>query len=128
MDVRVERPGSAVLQLDDLDARDLLADEPTMPAPRVELGLPGEQDALTQPVLQRLELGREFGMQQRGDAVRLRVIERPVEQQVGVGAQPLVASLLPRDRVVPGEPDTKAAGREFVGRDDAVVDDEPRDG
>src|SRR6478736_5786454 len=103
-----------MLQLDDLDAGDLLADEPTMPAPRVELGLPGEKDALAQPVLQSLELVCEFGMQQRRDAVRLRVVERPVEQQVGVRAQPLVASLLPRDRVVPGEPDTKAPGRELV--------------
>ena len=100
-----------MLQLDDLDARDLLANEPTMPAPRVELGLPSEQDALTQPVLERLELSRELRMQQRGNAVRLRVVERPVEQQVGVGAKPLVASLLPRDRVVPGEPHTKALGR-----------------
>ncbi len=99
-----------------------------MPAPRVELGLPREQDAFTQPVLQRLEFLRELGMQQRRDAIRLRVVERSVEQQVGVGAESLVASLLPRDRVVPGEPDTKAAGRELVGRDDAVVDDESRDG
>ena len=37
VDVRVEGAGAAVLQLDDLDARDLLADEPAMPAPRVEL-------------------------------------------------------------------------------------------
>ena len=117
-----------MLQLNDLDARDLLADEPTMPPPRVELSLPSEQDALTQPVLQRLELVRELGMQQRCDAVGLRVVERPVEQQVGVGAQPLVASLLPCDRVVPGEPDTKSACCEFVGGDDAVVDDEPGDG
>src|SRR5690606_24242668 len=115
--VRVERARATMLQLDDLYAGDLFADEPATTAPRVELRLPGEQDALTQPVLQRLELGSEFRMQQRGDAVRLRVVERPVEQQVGVGTQPLVASLLPRDRVVPGEPDTKSAGCEFVGRD-----------
>jgi hypothetical protein len=127
VDMRVERPGSAVLELDDLDPRYVLPDEPAMPAPRVELGLPGEQDALTQPVLESLELARELGMQQRRDAVGLRVVERPIEQQVGVRAQPLVASLLPRDWVVPGEPDTKSAGCELVGRDDAVVDDEPRE-
>lgn len=63
MKVRVERPGSTMLQLDDLDTRDLLADEPTMPAPRVKLGLPSEQDALTQPVLKCLELSRELGIQ-----------------------------------------------------------------
>lgn len=67
-------------------------------------------------------------MKQRGDAVRLRVVERPVEQQVGVGAQPLMAALFPGDRVVAGEPDTKAAGGEFIGGDDAVIYDEPRDG
>ena len=99
-----------------------------MPAPCVDFGLPREQDALTQPVLQRLELTRELGMQQRRDAVRLGVIERPIEHQVRVRAQPLVTSLLPRDRVVPGEPHTKATGRELVSRDDAVVDDEPGDG
>lgn len=33
-----------------------------------------------------------------------------------------MGSLLPRDRVMPGEPDTKCAGRELVSRDDAVVD------
>ena len=56
------------------------------------------------------------------------MVERPVEHQVRIRAQPLVASLLPGDRVVPGEPDTKAPGRELVSGDDAVVDDEPRDG
>lgn len=117
-----------MLQLDNLDAGDVLADEPTMPAPRVELGLPGEQDALTQSVLQPLELAREFEMQQRRDAVRLRVVERSVEQQVGVGAEPLLTAPLPRDRIVPSEPDTKTAGGEVVGCDDAVLDDEPRDG
>lgn len=79
VDVRVERSGSAVLQLDDLDARDLLTNEPITPAPRVEFGLPREQDALTQPVLECLELARELRMQQRCDAVRLRVVERPVQ-------------------------------------------------
>ena len=82
-----------MLQLDDLDAGDLLADEPAVPAPRVQLRLPREQDAVTQTVLQRFELSGEFAMQQRGDAVRLRVVERSVEQQVGVGAQPLMAAL-----------------------------------
>ena len=53
------------------------------------------------------------------------MIERPVEQQVGVGAQSLMAALFPRDRVVPGEPDTKSSGGELVGGDDAVLDNEP---
>jgi hypothetical protein len=66
-------------------------------------------------------------MQQRGDAVRLRVVERPIQQQVGVGAQPLKAALLPGDRVVSREPDAEAAVGELVGGDDAVCDDEPRD-
>jgi hypothetical protein len=51
-----------MLQLDDLDAGDLLTDEPAVPAPRVELRLPREQDAVTEPVLERVELGGEFGM------------------------------------------------------------------
>ena len=86
MDVRVERARAPMLQLDDLDAGELLADEAAVPAPSVELGLPCEEDAFAQPVLERFELGGEFGVQQRGDAVRLRVVERPVEQQVGVRA------------------------------------------
>ena len=61
--VRVERPGSAVLQFDDLDAPDLLADEPSVPSSRVELDLPSEEDSFTKPVLQRLERARELGMQ-----------------------------------------------------------------
>ena len=68
MDVRVERARATMLQLDDLDAAQLLADEPAVPAPRVELRLPREEDAVTQPVLKRFELGCEFGMQQGGDA------------------------------------------------------------
>ena len=117
-----------MLQLDDLDAGDLLADEPSVSAPRVELRLPREQDALTQPVLEPLELGGQLGMQQRGDAVGLRVVERPVEQQVCVGAQPLMAALFSGDRVVSGEPDPKVAGGELVFADPAARDDEPRDG
>src|SRR5690349_9954314 len=108
--MRVERARAPMLQLDDLDAGDRLAGQPSVPAPRVELRLPREQDAFTQPVLESLELGGELGMQQRRDAVRLRVVERPVEQQVGVGAQSLMAALFPGDRVVSGEPDTQAAG------------------
>jgi hypothetical protein len=87
VDVRIERARATMLQLDDPDARDLLAEETTMAASRIELGPPREQDALTQPVLQLLELARELGMQQRRNAVRLRVIERPIEYQVRVRAQ-----------------------------------------
>nr|BFF12266.1 hypothetical protein GCM10025699_35690 [Microbacterium flavescens] len=107
VDVRVEGARAPMLQLDDFDAVDFLTDEPAVPAPRVELRLPREQDAVTEPVLEGFELGGELGMQQRGDAVGLRVVERSVEQQVGVGAQPLMAALFAGDRVVSGEPDTK---------------------
>lgn len=127
LDVRFERARATMLQLDDLDARGLLAEESTMAASRVELGLPPEQDAITQQALKRLGLARELGMQQCPDAVRLRLIERPVEHQVRIRAQAMVASFLPRDRVVPGEPHTKAPGRELVSRDDVVVDDESRE-
>ncbi len=121
MDMRVERPRSAMLQLDHVDACDLFTDESAMPAPRVELRLPREEDAFAQSILQRLELVREFRMQQGREAVRLRVVQRPVQQQVRVGAQSLVAALLPRDRVVTGEPDAKAARVQLVGRDGAVI-------
>lgn len=36
-----------MLQLEDLDAGDRLADEPAVPAPRVDLRLSREQDAVT---------------------------------------------------------------------------------
>lgn len=121
VDMRVKRARAPMLQLYDLDAGDLFTNEPSVPAPRIELCLPGEQDAFTQPILECFELGGEFEMQQRGDAVRLRVVECPVEQEVGVRAQPLMAALFPGDWVVSGEPDTKAAaGGEFVGSDEAV--------
>ncbi len=50
-----------MLQLDDFDADDLFADEPSVPAPRFELRPPREQDAVTQPVLDRLELASSSG-------------------------------------------------------------------
>lgn len=56
------------------------------------------------------------------------MVERSVQQQVGVGAQPLIAALFPGDRIVSGEPDAKPAGGESVGGDDAVRQDESRDG
>ncbi len=56
------------------------------------------------------------------------MVDRPVEEQVGVGAQPLVTALLPRDRVVPGDPDTQPAGGELITADPATRDDEPGDG
>lgn len=127
MAVRVERAGPAVPQLDDLDAGDVLADDAAVPAPRVQLALPGEQDAVAEAVLQRLELGGELGMQQRGDAVGLRVIDRPVEHEVGIRAQPLPAALLPRDRIMPGQPYPQATRGELVCRDGPVLDDEPID-
>lgn len=117
-----------MLQLDNLDAGDLLADEPAVPAPGVERRLPGQEDAVTQPVLQRFELGGELRMQERDDAVRLRVVERSVQQQVCVGAQSLMAALFPGDRIMSGEPGAEAAAGELVGIDDAALDDESRDG
>ena len=127
MGVRVQRARATVVELDDLDAGDVLPDESAVAAARVQLAQPGEQDSVAQAVLQRLELGREFRMQQRGDAVRLGVVERPVEQQVGVGAEPLGSALLPRDRVMAGEPHPKPAGGQLVGGDGAVVDHESGD-
>nr|WP_287269304.1 hypothetical protein [Microbacterium sp.] len=58
-----------------------------MSAAGVELGLPGQQDAVAEAILQRFELGRELGVQERGDAVGLGVVDRPVEEQVGVGVR-----------------------------------------
>ncbi len=99
-----------------------------MSAARVELALPGQQDAVAQAILQRFELDGEIRVQERGDAVGLGVVDRPVEEQVGVGAQPLAAALLPRDRVVTGDPDAQSAGGELIAPDPATRDDEPGDG
>jgi len=106
VDVRIEYARSTVLQLDDFDAGDVFPDEPVVPTTRIELRLPREQDAVAKAVLQRFELGSELRVQERGDAARLGMVDRPVEKQIGVGAQPLMTALLPRDRVVPGDPDT----------------------
>lgn len=75
-----------MLQLDDFVSGDVFADEPVVSAARVELGLPGEQDAVAEAVLQCLELGGEIRVQECGDAVGLGVVDRPVEEQVGVRA------------------------------------------
>lgn len=128
VDVRIECAGAKVLQLDDLDAGEVFPDEPVVPTARIELRLPREQDAVAEAVLQRFELGSEVRVQERGDAVRLGVVDRPVEKQIGVWAQPLMTALLPRDRVVPRDPDTQATGGELIAPDPAARDDEPGDG
>lgn len=56
------------------------------------------------------------------------MVERSVEEQIGVGVQLLLAALVPGDRVVSGEPDKKSAGGEFVFADPSARDDESRDG
>lgn len=116
-----------MLQFHDLDASDLLRDEPVVPAPCVELGPPPEEDAPPQPVLVRFELGSELGVLRRCDVLGLWVVEGSVEKQVGVRTRPLTAALLPGDRVVAHEPHPRAAGGELVGADDTVVDDDSRD-
>lgn len=82
----VEGTGAAVLQLDDFDAGDVFADESVVSAACVEFALPGQQDAVAEAILQRLERGGELRAQERGDAVGLGVVDRPVEEQVGVRA------------------------------------------
>lgn len=56
------------------------------------------------------------------------MVDRPVEEEVGVRAQPLAAALLPRDRVAPGDPDLQPAGGELIAADATACDKEPGDG
>ena len=128
MDVRVKRARTAVLQLDNLEPGAVFADEPVVSTSGIELPLPGEEHLVSQPVLQRFELSCEPRMQKRGDAVGLRVIDRPVEHQVSVGTQPLTASFLPRDRIVAGQPYAESTGGQLVARDGTVLHDESRYG
>ena len=79
MSVRVEGARTAVLQLDDFQAGDRLPDEPVVSAASVEFLLPKNQYAVADAVLKRFELERQLRMQQRGDAVRLGVIQRSVK-------------------------------------------------
>ena len=85
MNVRVQRTGPFMLQLDDLDPLQPLTHPTAGTAARVELPLPRRDDLVAQPVLQPLVLGRELRVQQRREAVRLRRVDRPVQHQVGVG-------------------------------------------
>lgn len=117
-----------MLQFDNLNTGDRFADASGMSAPRVQLGLPGEQNAITKPVLQGFKFGGQLRMQQCRDAVRLGVIDRPVEHEVRVWAQPLPPALLPRDRVMACEPYPQTAGVEVVGVDGSVADNKSRDG
>ena len=117
MDVRVERAGSAVLKLDDLDRVKRLTDAAAGAAARVQLALPGRDDPVAQPVLQRLELGRELRVDQRGDAVRLRRVDRPVEDEVGVGDVSSRPRRLVGERVVAVDPTTQLLRVEPVDGD-----------
>lgn len=56
------------------------------------------------------------------------MVERAVQQEVSVGAQPLPAAPLAADGVEAGEPNAQPAGGELVGGNAAVVDYESRDG
>ncbi len=48
--MRIQSAGSAVLQLDDFDARDVLAGAAPVSASRIELRLPREEEAVAQPI------------------------------------------------------------------------------
>ena len=52
------------------------------------------------------------------------MIERAIEQEIGVGAEPLPAALLATDGVMTSEPHAEPASAELVGGDAAAVDDE----
>src|SRR5690606_9227075 len=109
MRMRVKRTGSTVLQLDDLEPSDGLADESAVASPRIQLALPKCYDAVADAVLKHLEFCRQIRMQQCGDAVRLGVIQRSVQEQVCIGSHEGRAALLPRDRIMAGEPHTQSA-------------------
>lgn len=126
MHVRVQRPRPAMLQFDDLQPRDRLVDAATVPPPRVQFLLPQDENPVADAVLQRLELSGQFGMEQRGDAVRLRMIQRAVQQQICIWPQPSLPALLPRHGIMPGQPHPQCAGTQLVETDSPVLDHEPR--
>ncbi|MDR7185485.1 hypothetical protein J2X85_002519 [Microbacterium trichothecenolyticum] len=126
VDVRVERAGATVLQLDDFDAADRLTDAAAVPATRVQLFLPQEDHAVSNAVLQCLELGGQFRMQQCRDAVRLRVIQCPVEEKVSLRTKQSLAALLAADRVVSTQPHPQGARRQLVRSQSSCLHDEPR--
>ena len=68
MRMRVQRAGSTVLQLDDLEPSDGLADESAVASTRIQLALPKCYDAVADAVLKRLEFCRQIRMQQWGDS------------------------------------------------------------
>jgi hypothetical protein len=115
-----------VLQLDHLELSDRFTDAAALTAPSVELALPQYDDPVSDAVLQRLELGGQPRMQQRRNAVRLGVVQRPVQQQVRIGAQQRLAALFAGDRIMSTQPDLQRAGRESVGSDRSVLDNEAR--
>ena len=81
-----------------------LTDAAARAAARVQLPLPRRDDPIAQPVLQRLELPCKLRVDQRGDAVRLRGVDRPVENQVGLRRTQIPAPTLVRVRVTTVDP------------------------
>ena len=125
VDVRVQRPGTAVLQLDDLDPVQRLPDASTGAAPRVQLVLPRRDDPIPKPILQRLKLRRKLRTDQRGDAVRLRRVDRSVQDQIRRRRHQLTTSDLAGDRVAPVDPTPQLLPAERVDADLAGDHGEP---
>ncbi len=85
MNVRIKRTRAPVLQLDNFNTMKRFADAATSPATSIQLALPSRDDPIAEAILECLELCRQLRVDERGDAVRLRSVDRPVEDEVGIG-------------------------------------------
>lgn len=127
VDVRIESARPAMLELDHLDPAEQLANAAACASARIQFCLPRREDAVAESILERLELCREVCVEHRRDAVRLRGVDRAVENQVCVGGCQIAPAALVRRGVTAVDPATKLLFVERVRVDGAVFDNEARD-
>src|SRR4051794_26672634 len=74
-----------------------------------------------------VELVCKLAMDRRNKAVRLRCVDRPVENEVGLRGRKITASPLTGERIVAVDPLEQLVAVQMVGRYRPTLDSEPSD-
>ena len=107
--------------------RDVFANAPAVPTPRIELALPERDRPVARPILERLEIGGERRIEQGSNAVGLREVDRAIEEEVGILRSVHLAAWLARCRILALDPPSQRWSIQFVPRGHTVHDGEARD-
>lgn len=104
-----------MLELDDLDLREVHADAALRAAARVQLGAPQVDRAIADPLLQGIERDSDVRVQQGGERQRFGCVHGRIEQEISVGPLHLVTAVHTGRGVAARDPRLQLLHTQLIG-------------